>query len=518
LSDSKREQQASRLAAVTERRSAETSSVLWLLEDSPLQAERTRRALRDQHVVHFTDGISLLEELSRSSPEVMVLDWELPGLSGLEVLRFIREARDEVTLPVLVLTSSEPAMLEALAAGANDFATKPCPDVVLRARVHTLLRIQALAARSRVAEQERTDALERVYEAETRMHVALEAANLGTWELDPRTGVLQLDGGSQALMGLPGVVTQSEAQASIHPDDRERVHEALSAALDPARRTPYAVEYRVQGSGEREQWNAAWALPFFEGSEPVRLIGAVLDVTERKQASAIMERDAAFRERFIAILAHDLRTPLTALGIGSQLLARRTVDEVTARNLGARIAATTKRMERMVADLLDFTRSRQGGGMPVTLADTDLEAICRSVVQEVELGAPGRKIAFECLGEMHGQWDAGRLQQVVSNLVSNAVDYSPESSLINVTLRADQAAVILSVQNGGAVIPRATLHSLFDPFRRGSSESTASRGSRGLGLGLYIVDQIARAHRGSVNASSDAETGTTFSVVLPRGC
>src|SRR5205814_1565415 len=115
------------------------------------------------------------------APDVMILDLELSGISGLDVLRFVRETHDEVTLPVIVLTSDDRAMVDALSAGANDFVSKPCPDVVLRARVHTLVRVQALAGRLRRAEQERTDALQRVYEAETRMQVALEAANIGTW-------------------------------------------------------------------------------------------------------------------------------------------------------------------------------------------------------------------------------------------------------------------------------------------------------------------------------------------------
>lgn len=490
---------------------------LWLLEDSPLQAEHTKQALTGFDIVHFTDGGSLLEALAHEAPDVLVLDWELPGLSGFDVLRFIRETRDEVTLPILVLTGDEPAILKALSSGANDFVTKPCADVVLRARVRTLFRVQELSAQSRVAEQERTDALERVYDAETRMYVALEAADIGTWELDPRTNVMQPDASGQTIMGLHAQrIMLPDVEGAIHEEDRARLRTALAASLDPAVRAPYGVEYRIRRASGEERWNAAWARPFFDGNVAIRLVGAVLDVTERKRATEAMERDAAFRERFIAILAHDLRTPLTALRLGSQLLTRRAITEAVAKGLGLRIEATTGRMERMIADLLDFTRSRQGGGMPVTLAETDLEPICRSVVQEVELASPNRTITFESRGDTRGNWDAGRLEQIVSNLVSNAVDYSPESTKVRVTLSAEPDHVTLEVQNHGEVIPSTTLTALFDPFRRGASESTSSRRSRGLGLGLYIVDQIARAHRGHVSARSDAPSGTTFSVTLPR--
>ncbi len=516
MNDHKRRQQAVRLAAVAERNTDPASRPrVWLLEDSPLQAEQTKRALGALDVFHFSDGGALLERLAEETPDVVILDWELPGVSGLDVLRFIRETRDEVTIPILVLTSDEPAVLEALALGANDFVTKPCPDVVLRARVRTLLRVQALSDRARVAEQERTDALERVYEAETRMYVALDAAEIGTWELDPRTHTMQLDASAQAIMGLDAELPFAAAEATVHPDDRAALREAVAGSLDPRRRTTFSVEYRAQRS-DGERWNVAWARAYFEGDAPTRLVGAVQDITERKQALEVMERDAAFRERFIAILAHDLRTPLTALRLGSQILTRRAVTEAVAKDIGLRIEGTTRRMDRMIGDLLDFTRSRQGGGMPVTLADTELEPICRSVVQEVEIAAPDRSIVFESQGDTRGRWDAGRLEQIVSNLVSNAVDYSPESSVVRVTLCATAERVTLDVQNVGDVIPAATLRSLFDPFRRGASESTSSRRSRGLGLGLYIVDQIARAHHGSVTAQSNEESGTTFSVVLPR--
>jgi signal transduction histidine kinase len=154
--------------------------------------------------------------------------------------------------------------------------------------------------------------------------------------------------------------------------------------------------------------------------------------------------------------------------------------------------------------------------MPVNVADADLAQICRSVVEEVQLSAPERAIAYESHGDTHCRCDAGRVGQIVSNLVSNAIDYSPPSSTVRVTLRGTEESFSLVVQNEGVTIPEATLRSLFDPFRRGASESTSSRGSRGLGLGLYIVEQIARAHGGSVSARSTDTEGTSFTVTLPR--
>src|SRR5438045_1474321 len=136
--DSKRAQQAVRLAAIGTRPKAPAPGArVWLLEDSHLQAEQTRRALEGWDVLHFLDGASLLDSLADATPDVLILDWELPGISGLEVLRVLRESHDEVTLPVLVVTGTEISMLDALSAGANDFVTRPCEDGVLRARLRT---------------------------------------------------------------------------------------------------------------------------------------------------------------------------------------------------------------------------------------------------------------------------------------------------------------------------------------------------------------------------------------------
>jgi len=368
----------------------------------------------------------------------------------------------------------------------------------------------------RAAEQERTDALERVYDAETRMFVALEAADIGTWELEPRTLSCQLDATSQTVLGLPAKVQFNDVESVVHHDDRARLREALAASLDPRVRATLAVEFRLAVPHGAERWTAMWARPSFKGDLPVRLVGAVVDATERKRATQVMERDAAFRERFVAILAHDLRMPLASLRLGSQMLSRSSVTTVVAKELGGRIEATAQRMERMIGDLLDFTRSRQGGGMPVTLVEADLEPICRSVVEEVRIAAPGRLIVFESQGDARCHCDEGRLQQIVSNLVSNAIDYSPESSTVRVMLRTGEKDLTLEVQNEGRAIPEETLASLFNPFRRGASESTSSRGSRGLGLGLYIVEQIAAAHGGTVAARSDDQNGTRFVVTFPR--
>jgi signal transduction histidine kinase len=168
----------------------------------------------------------------------------------------------------------------------------------------------------------------------------------------------------------------------------------------------------------------------------------------------------------------------------------------------------------MITDLLDFTRARLGGGIPVTLAPTNLAQVCRKVVREVAAAAASREIAVVEKGSFDGMWDADRAAQVIANLLSNALHYSREDSVVKVTLAEREDKVILTVSNRGEKIPSAVANSLFSPFRRGAL--TPAAGNReGLGLGLYIVEEIMRAHGGNVMLSSDDEE-TCFATVWPR--
>ncbi|WP_395841564.1 ATP-binding protein [Cystobacter fuscus] len=253
--------------------------------------------------------------------------------------------------------------------------------------------------------------------------------------------------------------------------------------------------------------------------------GAVLtarDETERLEmehrcAESLerLRRTAEFRERFLGIVGHDLRNPLGAIDLSARVLDRSGhLDESEHRMVG-RIRASTERMTRMIGELLDFTRGRLGGGMPVHPQVADLAAICREALDEVRTSLPGARVRLRVLGHGAGEWDAGRLSQVISNLVSNAVHYSPQGKPVRVTLRGEGVDhVVLTVHNHGPPIPPELLPVLFEPFRRGPG--TGPSNQDGLGLGLYIVRQIVLAHGGQLEVSSSAEQGTTFSVRLPR--
>jgi two-component system sensor histidine kinase/response regulator len=229
-------------------------------------------------------------------------------------------------------------------------------------------------------------------------------------------------------------------------------------------------------------------------------------------AEELRQRNETLRlnEMFTAVLGHDLRNPLNAMLTAAFLIQRRS-DDPAVRDTAARIISSGKRMTRMIEDMLDLTRARLAGGIPLTRASANLAAVVDRVVQEAQTAHPGRPIDVTVEGDLTGEWDSDRLQQIASNLVGNAIQHGDSSEPIHVRVDGSAAdRVVLSVANAG-VIPPEMLPSIFDPFHSGRH----GRGE-GLGLGLYIAQQIAEAHQGSIEVESHPTRGTVFTVNMPR--
>ncbi|WP_241759584.1 GAF domain-containing sensor histidine kinase [Pyxidicoccus parkwayensis] len=247
------------------------------------------------------------------------------------------------------------------------------------------------------------------------------------------------------------------------------------------------------------------------------LVGHQLEQQEelgRRDAQLLGAREAAqLREQLIGIVSHDLRNPLNAITLSAATLIRRTDLDDRARLGLTRILESADRANRLIRDLLDFTQARMGQALPVKRRTVDLHDLMQQVVDEVGLATPGRKLEVKMLGDARGAWDPDRIAQVLTNLLTNALQYSPPGSRILVTTEGVGDEVVLSVCNEGPPIPMQVLPGLFEPMTRGTSDGSERRS---IGLGLFIVDQIVRAHGGSVEVVSTHGAGTTFRVRLPR--
>lgn len=244
-------------------------------------------------------------------------------------------------------------------------------------------------------------------------------------------------------------------------------------------------------------------------------VAIIEDLTERRRLEAEYET-GKHRERFVSILGHDLRGPLAAAAMAAQLLLRTDGQCPGHAREAARIIDSCNRMERMIHDLLDFARASQGGGIPVRPRPTDLEALCRSIVEETRASAPNQPLELQVRGECRGSWDAERLSQVVANLLHNAVQHGAPGRPVTLRLNGEKDRVELEVHNEGPPIPAEQLPHLFEPFRRQQGEDQKARTLGHLGLGLFIAQEIVRAHAGTIEVRSTQEEGTTFAVILPR--
>jgi signal transduction histidine kinase len=217
---------------------------------------------------------------------------------------------------------------------------------------------------------------------------------------------------------------------------------------------------------------------------------------------------------FVSVLGHDLRDPLAAvMAAVGVLLQRGELTEPQKRNI-LRIKSSSERMARMIADVLDFARSRSGQ-MSIHPVPANLHTLCRQVTDELRLAHPEQAFNLTLGGNPMGFWDGDRLAQVVSNLLSNACRYNHPGSPIVLSTADWPGGALLSICNDGPPISQEKVDTLFDPFSRGDLPERANHGS-GLGLGLYIVRSIVQAHQGRIFVRSHPDDGTTFTIQLPR--
>lgn len=358
----------------------------------------------------------------------------------------------------------------------------------------------------------------------------LDAAFARIWTVDAAGEILEL----QASAGLYTRIDGAHARVQVgsykigliarerrpyltnHVQSDERIHDqewARREGMEAFAGYPLFVEERLVGVFAMF---ARQALP----ADTLTALGSASDMiavglersrieSERERLVADLSRTVHFSEVFTGVLAHDLRNPLGAIVASASLLRRLHEPEKQVKPL-KRILDSADRMSRMINQLLDFTRIRLGGGIPLSCDRTDLGEICASTIEELVGSHTDREIVIERSGELVGMWDHDRIAQLLSNLIGNACENARERSRILVLVEGQESSVLIRIENEGA-IPPELLPVIFEPLRSGGRRANA-----GLGLGLYISHQIVLAHRGRIWVESDEPGGTRFSVELPR--
>src|SRR5216683_3896458 len=257
-------------------------------------------------------------------------------------------------------------------------------------------------------------------------------------------------------------------------------------------------------------WREREPSGFNIGATQITRFAEVIDEHVTAAVSYYKERESQYRDRFLGILGHDLRNPINAILLGTTSLADQGLSEQQLHTV-TRILRSTRRLAGMVNDILDFARGRLGNPMPITIAAANLGIVVREVVDEVQSANPGCRIGVAADGDLNGDWDTDRLKQMVSNLLINAIQHG-SGEHVTIAAKSDDTFILLEVHNTGPAIAEELLAAMFDPLVRGSN---LNQGKMGLGLGLFIVNEIVSAHKGSIAVTSSEHAGTTVVVRLP---
>jgi len=361
-------------------------------------------------------------------------------------------------------------------------------------------------------EQEAQDALT---VSQTRLRMALDLAHLYVWSVDAFTRKRHYEDNVARLLGLPSPqhVDHDRFVERIHVADREDEAEAFNmAVLLPG--TLYQCSYRLMGFDGVERVVSSSGQGFFSAEgRLLAFVGALQDVTDAARLRATAEDRALLAEQMMGIVSHDLRNPLAAIQASAHLLGRGDLSSEQYKVL-SRITNATSRANRLIADLLDFTVARIGSGLAIAPQPVDLHVLVADNLTELRDSFPSWLFRHERRGEGLSLADADRLSQLIGNLVGNAVAYGDPTEPITVTSQIEARMFVLSVHNHGESIPAASLRTLFEPMVPGDRSATPSQ--RSVGLGLFIVREIVRAHHGEVVATSTAEDGTSVRAMFPR--
>lgn len=309
--------------------------------------------------------------------------------------------------------------------------------------------------------------------------------------------------------GLLAQNSDKESAATIHGDLRHANGFTLLQLMS---------EYRALRATVLRLWTPYIKVFTSQVVNDITRFNEAMDQAITESMTIFSANSQRTRDTFLAMLGHDLRSPLAVMSMAGSYLRRSDIGTEETRKMGARVARSNTSMTSMVNDLLEYARTQLGNGIPLTLRSENLHDVCQLALQEAQAAHPQCSFLLETEGELSGSFDAARLQQLLSNLLNNAARYNTNIQPVTMTANGDAATVTVNVRNYGAVIPAQSLQAIFDPMVQLAVEGTEHKkpSPSSMGLGLFIAREITSAHGGTVSAESDAQSGTVFTVKLPR--
>ena len=317
---------------------------------------------------------------------------------------------------------------------------------------------------------------------------------------------------------------QSEKSKGHAPDAHETMLTAAEKHGSERATSGFTVvqmvaEYRALRASVLRLWTRECGVLKSSDLADLTRFNEAIDQSLAESVGEFTENVENAKDMFLAILGHDLRNPLGAILSSATFMSDAGKLGEPYQTLALQIAECSIRATKLVGDLLDFTRCRLGGGIPINRSEINLKKVVHDVVNEIIAAYPGQKVEVDTGEGQIGQWDAARISEVLTNLVVNAVEYSAPGTTVRLDLSEGEKDVVIKVHNVGAAIPADRLNGIFNPIKlRAMSQKHSTYGPTGnLGLGLYIAERIVHAHGGRIEVESSKARGTTFIIHLPRG-
>lgn len=351
--------------------------------------------------------------------------------------------------------------------------------------------------------------------ADVRLRVALESAHLHVWHVDADPPMRRYDDAVAELLGFQAAqpISEDSFLSHIEPEDRPREAQAFADAMNPEKGT-YRCVFRINGlAGTVRVVRAHGDGVFDSEGKFLRLVGVIQDITELSNQRAAAEERARFAEQMVGIVSHDLRNPLTAIKMGTQISRAEGLTAERRTRIHEHIDASIERARRLIEDLLDFTQAKLGSGLSVSPRTMDFHGVIETAIHELALSFPDRALIHERQGPGECVGDPHRLTQLLGNLVGNAMTYGSPDRPVTVTSRSTEGMFIIEVHNWGTPIPPPLLPVIFEPMNRGTAIGAEQRS---VGLGLFIVKDIVRAHGGEIAVLSSLDMGTSFIATFPQ--
>jgi len=355
-------------------------------------------------------------------------------------------------------------------------------------------------------------------ESKERLKFAVDSAGLGTWDYDPQTKELIWDKRCREIYGVsPNEEIDTEVFYNIiHPADRKIVQDKISESLCDVKSGQFDTEYRTIPINGKIRWLKGKGRAYFnENGEAIRFIGTLLDITFQKTIDESTRELLSKKDEFISIASHELKTPVTSLKAALQIMERASIRGDSIKTVDSFIQKAIKQVDKLtelIKDLLDVTKI-QSGKLVLRKTDFVLDELLKECVEELQNDSAKHKIVIEGYRNIEVHADRNRLEQVIINLISNAIKYSPDANKVIVSIEKVDEGIKVSVKDFGIGIPKDKLPLIFDRFYR---VDEASQRYAGLGLGLYISAEIIRQHGGHIDIKSTMGKGSSFWFIIPE--